>query len=82
MMLLDGFTDRELRERGVGASVHFDPPVHLQPYYEGRMGKLELPIAEQVAGSIVTLPMYPQMSEEELTNLVGIVNACARDILV
>ena len=69
-----------LRERGVTASVHFDPPVHLQPYYQReygcRMG--ELPITEKVAASIVTLPMYPQLTMDKLDAIVSSI----KDVLV
>jgi perosamine synthetase len=61
---------RRLREKGIGASVHFDPPVHLQGYYLERFGRVHLPVTEQVAQSIVTLPLYPQLKEEELDRIV------------
>ena len=53
-----------MRADGIGASVHFDPPVHLQPYYRecgGREG--QLPTTERLARSLITLPMYPDLSE-------------------
>lgn len=54
-----------LRENGVGASVHFDPPVHLHPYYRERGGgKDMLPITEQLARELITLPIYPDMKDE------------------
>lgn len=65
---------RELRSRGVGASVHFDPPVHLHDYYR-RHGapRHPLPVTEAVAGRIVTLPMYPALTEEQLDEMVAAV---------
>ena len=55
-----------LRERGVGASVHFDPPVHRQPFYLSRGGaRLELPVTDSLANSLITLPLYPDMTEED-----------------
>lgn len=52
-----------LRESGVGASVHFDPPVHLQPYYQATIKRQpDLRVTEQVASSIVTLPLWPSMT--------------------
>ncbi len=60
----------ELRKEGIGASVHFDPPVHLQPLYKNiRGGRLD--VTERVSGSIVTLPMYPGLNAEELDFIVG-----------
>jgi perosamine synthetase len=55
-----------LRERGIGASVHFDPPVHLQPYYLERGCRSgSLPVTEKLARELVTLPMFPDMTHEE-----------------
>ncbi|MCD6441960.1 DegT/DnrJ/EryC1/StrS family aminotransferase [bacterium] len=56
-----------LRGVGIGASVHFDPPVHLQPFYK-KLGysKGKLPVTEQVANTIITLPMYPGLKIKEL----------------
>lgn len=61
----------KLREKGIGASVHFDPPVHLQPYYM-KMGykKGDFPVTEKVSANIVTLPMYPQMKKEQLDYVI------------
>ena len=58
-----------LKEKGIGASVHFDPPVHQTPYYMGRGG--DLPVTERLAESIVTLPMYPQLSKEDLDMIIS-----------
>jgi perosamine synthetase len=55
-----------LRERGIGASVHFDPPVHLQPYYMSRGGgEGALPVTERLSRSIATLPLFPDMTDEQ-----------------
>ena len=64
----------KLREKGIGASVHFDPPVHLQNYYRNRINSNnKLPVTEKVADNIVTLPMYPQLSMMELEKISSIV---------
>lgn len=55
----------QLRAAGIGASVHFDPPVHRQPYYE-KYSNNDLKVTERVADSIVTLPMYPSLKKEEI----------------
>ena len=76
-----GFRDafvRELRDLGVAASVHFDPPVHVQPCYRERWPGLRLPVTEKVSASIVTLPLYPHMTDAELETMAETVNACAR----
>lgn len=57
-----------LNEAGIGASVHFDPPVHLQPYYKNLKGDLR--VTEEVANSIVTLPMFPDLKKEEIEYMI------------
>jgi perosamine synthetase len=63
---------KSLRDEGIGVSVHFDPPVHLQEFYRAHYPceDGDLPATENVAHSIVTLPMYPQMTKEELDYLI------------
>jgi perosamine synthetase len=56
-----------LQERGVGASVHFNPPVHKQTYYHDKgFRNSGLETTEQLAEEILTLPMYPDLTENEV----------------
>lgn len=59
-----------LRNKGIGASVHFDPPVHLQPFYKNNYKTNNLPITEKVSKSIVTLPMFPKITKKELDYII------------
>jgi perosamine synthetase len=62
---------RELNGKGIGASIHFYPPVHyMKPYQGDRFKRDDLPVTEQVIQEIVTLPMYPQMTDQDLEYLV------------
>ncbi len=58
---------KKLKQKGIEASVHFDPPVHLQSYYKQ---KNKLPITEKVSKSIITLPMFPQLTKKELNYMI------------
>ncbi len=72
---------RGLNARGVGASIHFFPPVHhMKPYREGRYRQDELPVTEKVIREIVTLPMYPQLSEEDLVYMVESIQSTLAEI--
>jgi dTDP-4-amino-4,6-dideoxygalactose transaminase len=67
-----------LRESGIGASVHFDPPVHRQPYYEAMFKRrTDLRVTEQVASSIVTLPLWPAMTTAQRAHVA----TCVRTVL-
>ncbi|MFC1741060.1 DegT/DnrJ/EryC1/StrS family aminotransferase [Nanoarchaeota archaeon] len=71
-----------LRDKGVGASVHFDPPAHLHSYYRKNFPVTGLDVTEKVARSIVTLPMFPTLTEEELDYMIkqveGAVESCRK----
>lgn len=55
-----------LRDCGIGASVHFNPPVHLQPYYDNPgTCRGMLPVTEGLAEELITLPMYPSMTKAD-----------------
>lgn len=58
---------QHLKERGIQTSIHY-PPIHLFDLYRCMFGyqKGILPITEEVAAREVTLPLYPQMSEESV----------------
>lgn len=60
----------QLNRKGIGASVHFDPPVHKQEYYQYIKSKTSLENTEKLSNSIITLPMYPTIKEEDMTYVV------------
>ena len=60
-----------LKNRGIGASVHFAPAVHQHPYYKTNFpARIPLPNAEYLANSLVTLPMYPTLEFSEIDYIV------------
>lgn len=63
---------QSMTAKGIGISVHFDPPVHLQPYYQKNypVEPKSLPVTERVSSSIITLPMYPGLTEKDLDVIV------------
>ncbi|MFC2105496.1 DegT/DnrJ/EryC1/StrS family aminotransferase [Candidatus Bipolaricaulota bacterium] len=59
-----------LKDRGVDTLIHYPVPVHLQPAYRGRLGdKGSLPIAEQLCRETLSLPMYPELGEEQIRRI-------------
>lgn len=57
----------ELQQRGVGTSVHW-MPLHMHPYYRQTYGYApeDLPVAAGLYPEIITLPVYPDMTETEV----------------
>ncbi len=63
-----------LREKGVGAIVHYPRPVHLQRAYQD-LGLSEgaLPVTEQYAHQILSLPVASELSEEQIRTVCDFV---------
>ena len=71
------FIDR-LRDEGIGTSVHFIP-VHLHPYYVERYGygRGMFPVAEGIYDRMVSLPLYPGLSEDQARRIAETVTRVA-----
>ena len=67
----------ELAARGVGTGVHYRVPVHLQPAYAGRVaiGAAGLAVTERLAGEILSLPIFPEMSDRAVQTVIAAVRA-------
>lgn len=63
----------ELRARGIGVNVHYEP-VHLQPYYRSLgFGASQFPESEAYSASAITLPLYPTLKEQEQDHVISVV---------
>lgn len=62
---------RALRERRIGVNVHYIP-VHLHPYYRRKYGTGPglCPVGEGAYGEILSLPIYPAMTDEDVQRVV------------
>ncbi|MEU9830617.1 DegT/DnrJ/EryC1/StrS family aminotransferase [Streptosporangium sp. NPDC048047] len=64
-----------LAAASIGADVHYPVPEHLQPVREGLGGRPALPVTEELAGAVLTLPCHPGLSDEEVTRVISRVNS-------
>ena len=66
---------RALRAENIGVNVHYEP-VYLHPYYRERFGDRcgLCPAAEQAYASLLSLPMFPAMSDDDVDDVVEAVN--------
>jgi dTDP-4-amino-4,6-dideoxygalactose transaminase len=61
-----------LQERGVASGIHYPVPVHLQPAYADLgLGPGAFPRTEACAQRILSLPMFPELTEEQMELVVG-----------
>ena len=65
-----------LNGKGIGTVKHYPTPMHLQPCYrELAISEGELPIAEEISNTVLSIPMYYGMSEDEITYVIEAINA-------
>jgi dTDP-4-amino-4,6-dideoxygalactose transaminase len=60
----------QLKSEGVATGVHYPVPLHVQPAYEYMaIPRGTLPITERVAKEVVSLPMFPELTEEHIDSV-------------
>ncbi len=59
-----------LKERGVQTSIHY-PPIHTFEDYRKTYGSTSLPNTEEAASRELTLPLYPELTENSIEYVVG-----------
>jgi perosamine synthetase len=64
-----------LSRNGISTSVHY-MPLHLHPIFKNT--KVDVPVAEKVWKRLVTLPLYPDMTNEEVEHVVKTVKTFSR----
>jgi dTDP-4-amino-4,6-dideoxygalactose transaminase len=64
-----------LAKRGVETGIHYARPAHLQPALVGRPHRrLPLPVTEAACGEILSLPLYPELRDEQCAYVAACVN--------
>jgi dTDP-4-amino-4,6-dideoxygalactose transaminase len=72
---------RALGERGVGTLVHYPTPLHLQPVFASLGGQPgDLPVAERATREVLSLPLYPELRDEQARRVVEAVRDAARQV--
>jgi dTDP-4-amino-4,6-dideoxygalactose transaminase len=68
---------RELAERGVETAVHYPRAVHEHPAYSHLARDGGFPVAESLAREVVSLPLYPELTDEEADAVAAAVREVA-----
>lgn len=61
---------KALNDRGIGTGIHYPMPIHRQPYYQDLGFDMTLPVAEEAARQVLSLPVHPALSSDDLATIV------------
>jgi len=62
-----------LLDLGVNTTIQYPVPIHRQEYYQKIVGNISLPVTEQAAEIVLSLPMYPELivtDQQEVANAI------------
>lgn len=66
-----------LKDQGIGSSVHYPVPAHLQPAYRDLAPAGALPAAEAAAREVLSLPLHPFLAEAEVEAVIRAIQSYA-----
>ena len=64
-----------LREHGIETGVHYPVPIHLSPAYRRNGATPTIPAAEGLADTLLSLPIFPSMSEDMVDEVATVVQS-------
>jgi dTDP-4-amino-4,6-dideoxygalactose transaminase len=68
-----------LLEAGISTGMHYPVPVHLQPAYAHLgYGRGAFPESERAAAEVLSLPMFPELTDEQIERVAAVVKASSR----
>jgi len=70
---------RRMTEAGIGCGIHYPVPIHLQEAYRSLgYGPGSFPVAERCAAEFLSLPMYPELTPEQLEAVAAALKTCVQ----
>ena len=72
-----------LKQRGVETDIHYPVPDHLQEAARGTLAAdTQLPVTEQAAGEVLTLPCYAELEDDEISAVTTALQALTEEVRV
>ena len=63
----------KMRRSGIGVGIHYPIPLHMQPAYKNyQIPPESLPNTLKLSQKIMSLPMYPELSEKQIRTVVKV----------
>jgi len=65
----------ELRKEGIASAVYYPVPLHCQDVFRRGVSSTDCSVSEMCARTVLSLPMFPELREDEIQRICGVVNA-------
>ena len=65
---------KHLENNKIQTLIHYPVPVHLQKAYK-QYSNVSLPVTEKVAQNILSIPIHPWLTKQEITTIIGALNS-------
>ena len=70
---------QHLNDKGIAARVYYPVPLHLQPCYKELGYSIgSFPVAEEICEKVLSLPVYPELTEEQIEYVIQTVKSFVR----
>ena len=67
---------QHLEDNNIQTLIHYPTPVHKQKAYSDIAGDIHLPVTEKICEEVLSLPLYPQLTENEITKTAEEIKKC------
>lgn len=64
---------KALGDAGIASAIYYPVPLHRQAVYRERCAHLSLPVSEEIASQVISLPMYPELTEAQIDRICEVV---------
>jgi len=62
---------KRLGDAGIGSGIFYPVPAHKQGYMRELVGEITLPVTERLAAEVLSLPVHPQLTQDDLEKIVS-----------
>ncbi len=64
---------KALQEAGIASAVYYPIPLHRQEVYRTSHGDVSLPVAEEMAQRVLSLPIFPELTKDQIEGICGVI---------
>jgi len=70
---------KALQDAGIGCAVYYPIPLHKQKAFADSTQGVEMPVSDDIAANCMSLPIFPELSEEQVTTVLDVIRGVVGD---